>query len=77
MGHMLNNPAVLRQVGEMMRNPAMMQEMMRNYDRSLSNIEVWLLLAPHCLAPPLPLALAFASQSKVHPFFSLSSPTLL
>ena len=42
---MLNNPAVLRQMGEMMRNPAMMQEMMRSNDRALSNIEVWLLLA--------------------------------
>jgi ubiquilin len=34
-----NNPSVMRQVMEMARNPAMMQEMMRNYDRALSNLE--------------------------------------
>lgn len=34
-----NNPSMMRQVMEIARNPAMMQEMMRNYDRALSNLE--------------------------------------
>ncbi|OON15758.1 hypothetical protein X801_08435, partial [Opisthorchis viverrini] len=38
-GHMLNNPELLRQSMEIARNPAMMQEMVRNYDRALSNLE--------------------------------------
>jgi ubiquilin len=38
-GHMLNNPDVLRQTMEMVRNPAMMQEFMRNHDRAVSNLE--------------------------------------
>ncbi|OXB62506.1 hypothetical protein ASZ78_008144 [Callipepla squamata] len=38
-GHMLNNPDVMRQTIELARNPAMMQEMMRNQDRALSNLE--------------------------------------
>ncbi|KAF6778568.1 hypothetical protein AHF37_01839 [Paragonimus kellicotti] len=38
-GHMLNNPELLRQSMEIARNPAMMQEMARNYDRALSNLE--------------------------------------
>ncbi|XP_032831714.2 ubiquilin-1-like isoform X1 [Petromyzon marinus] len=37
--HMLNNPELLRQTMELARNPAMMQEMMRNQDRALSNLE--------------------------------------
>merc|ERR1719351_695829 len=37
--HMLNNPQVLRQTLEMVRNPAMLQELMRNQDRALSNLE--------------------------------------
>ncbi|CAH8653417.1 unnamed protein product [Dicrocoelium dendriticum] len=37
--HMLNNPELLRQSLEIARNPAMMQEMVRNYDRALSNLE--------------------------------------
>ena len=36
---MLNNPELLRQSMEIARNPAMMQEMIRNYDRALSNLE--------------------------------------
>ncbi|KAF8567117.1 hypothetical protein P879_08582 [Paragonimus westermani] len=36
---MLNNPELLRQSMEIARNPAMMQEMARNYDRALSNLE--------------------------------------
>ncbi|XP_055356324.1 ubiquilin-1-like [Paramacrobiotus metropolitanus] len=39
LGHALNNPDVIRQAMQVMRNPAMMQEMMRNYDRALSNLE--------------------------------------
>ncbi|NWS18370.1 UBQL1 protein, partial [Pachyramphus minor] len=38
-GHMLNNPDIMRQTLELARNPAMMQEMMRNQDRALSNLE--------------------------------------
>lgn len=38
-GHLLNNPDMMRQTMEMIRNPAMMDEMMRNQDRALSNLE--------------------------------------
>lgn len=38
-GHMLNNPQLMRQTLEMARNPAMLQELMRNQDRALSNLE--------------------------------------
>lgn len=38
-GHMLNNPELMRQAMEYTRNPAMLQEMMRNQDRALSNLE--------------------------------------
>lgn len=38
-GHLMNNPEMMRQTMEMIRNPAMMQEMMRNQDRALSNLE--------------------------------------
>lgn len=37
--HLLNNPDVLRQSLEMVRNPAALQEVMRNYDRALNNME--------------------------------------
>merc|ERR1719229_2021832 len=37
--HMLNNPEILRQTMELARNPAMMQELMRNQDRAMSNLE--------------------------------------
>lgn len=39
LSHMLNNPDLLRQTMEMMRNPAMLQELMRTQDRALSNLE--------------------------------------
>nr|CAH8867160.1 unnamed protein product [Trichobilharzia regenti] len=39
LGHMLNNPDLLRQSMEVARNPALMQEMVRNYDRAISNLE--------------------------------------
>ncbi|XP_053215050.1 ubiquilin-1-like [Panonychus citri] len=38
-GHMLNNPEVIRQAMETIRNPAAFQELMRTQDRALSNIE--------------------------------------
>merc|ERR1712213_86594 len=38
-GHMLNNPDILRQTMEIARNPAMLQELMRNQDRAMSNLE--------------------------------------
>ncbi|XP_051926573.1 ubiquilin-4 isoform X2 [Hippocampus zosterae] len=37
--HMLNSPELMRQTMELARNPALMQEMMRNQDRALSNLE--------------------------------------
>ncbi|KFQ20259.1 PREDICTED: ubiquilin-1-like, partial [Merops nubicus] len=37
--HMLNNPDIMRQTLELARNPAMLQEMMQNQDRALSNLE--------------------------------------
>lgn len=37
--HVLNNPDLLRQTMEMSRNPSMLQELMRNHDRALSNLE--------------------------------------
>src|SRR5690606_18407571 len=39
MRHVFNDPAFLRQTMNAMRNPEVMQEMMRNHDRQLSNIE--------------------------------------
>jgi len=37
--HLLNNPDLLRQTMEFARNPTALQEMMRNHDRALSNLE--------------------------------------
>ncbi|XP_018325597.1 ubiquilin-1 isoform X2 [Agrilus planipennis] len=37
--HMLNNPELLRQTMELARNPSMLQELMRNHDRAISNLE--------------------------------------
>ncbi|GAA0141762.1 scaffold/adaptor protein [Lithospermum erythrorhizon] len=39
LGHILNDPATLRQTMEAARNPELMREMMRNTDRAMSNIE--------------------------------------
>merc|ERR1711881_436095 len=36
---MLNNPELLRQAMQMARNPNAMQEMMRNHDRAMQNVE--------------------------------------
>lgn len=36
---MLNNPDLLRQTMELARNPSMLQELMRNHDRAISNLE--------------------------------------
>jgi len=38
-GHMLNNPEIMRQTMEFARNPSMFQEVMRNHDRAMSNLE--------------------------------------
>jgi ubiquilin len=38
-GHALSDPSTLRQMTAMMRNPAMMQEMVRHQDRAMMNIE--------------------------------------
>ncbi|CAF2140380.1 unnamed protein product [Rotaria magnacalcarata] len=37
--HLLNNPDLLRQTMEFARNPTALQELMRNHDRALSNLE--------------------------------------
>lgn len=37
--HMLNNPELMRHTMELARNPAMMQELMRQQDRVMSNLE--------------------------------------
>lgn len=37
--HLLSNPDVLRESLEMVRNPAALSEVMRNYDRALNNME--------------------------------------
>lgn len=37
--HVLNNPDLMRQTLELARNPAAFQEVMRNHDRALSNLE--------------------------------------
>jgi len=37
--HMLNNPEIMRQTMEFARNPSMFQEVMRNHDRAMSNLE--------------------------------------
>ncbi|TVU26308.1 hypothetical protein EJB05_28847 [Eragrostis curvula] len=39
LGHVLNDPSILRQTVEAARNPELMREMMRNTDRAMSNIE--------------------------------------
>ena len=39
LGHVLNDPSILRQTLEAARNPELMREMMRNTDRAMSNIE--------------------------------------
>ncbi|KAM7256106.1 hypothetical protein ACFE04_011847 [Oxalis oulophora] len=39
LGHVLNDPSLIRQTLETARNPELMREMMRNTDRAMSNIE--------------------------------------
>ncbi|GMI74423.1 hypothetical protein like AT2G17200 [Hibiscus trionum] len=39
LGHILNDPSILRQTLEAERNPELMREMLRNTDRAMSNIE--------------------------------------
>jgi hypothetical protein len=39
---MLNNPSLMRETMELARNPAALQELMRNHDRAISNLEVTL-----------------------------------
>ncbi|CAD44116.1 Ubiquilin [Caenorhabditis elegans] len=38
-GHILNDPNVMRQTMEMIRNPNMFQEMMRNHDQAIRNLQ--------------------------------------
>ena len=38
---MLNDPEIIRQTMEMVRNPTMFQEMMRNHDRAIRNLQVF------------------------------------
>lgn len=39
LNHVLNDPELMREAMQMIRNPNMMREMMRNTDRAMSNIE--------------------------------------
>uniref|UniRef100_A0A804LD15 Ubiquitin domain-containing protein DSK2b n=2 Tax=Zea mays TaxID=4577 RepID=A0A804LD15_MAIZE len=39
LAHVLNDPSIMRQTFEAVRNPELMREMMRNTDRAMSNIE--------------------------------------
>ncbi|CAD6201809.1 unnamed protein product [Miscanthus lutarioriparius] len=39
LAHVLNDPSIMRQTIEAVRNPELMREMMRNTDRAMSNIE--------------------------------------
>ncbi|CAO4361301.1 unnamed protein product [Caenorhabditis nigoni] len=38
-GHILNDPNIMRQTMEMIRNPNMFQEMMRNHDQAIRNLQ--------------------------------------
>ena len=38
--HMLQNPQLMRETMELARNPAALQELMRQRDRAISNLEV-------------------------------------
>ena len=40
LGHIINAPNMMRQTMEMMRNPNMMNEMMRNHDQAIRNLQV-------------------------------------
>lgn len=37
---MLNNPQLMRETMDLARNPSALNELMRNHDRALSNLEV-------------------------------------
>ncbi|KAF1768428.1 hypothetical protein GCK72_000240 [Caenorhabditis remanei] len=39
LGHIINDPNMMRQTMEMMRNPNMMNEMMRNHDQAIRNLQ--------------------------------------
>jgi ubiquilin len=39
LGHVLNDPDVIRQTMEMIRNPTMFNEMMRNHDQAIRNLQ--------------------------------------
>ena len=41
LGHILNDPEIIRQTMEMVRNPNMFQEMMRNHDQAIRNLQVF------------------------------------
>lgn len=38
-GHLLNDPEIIRQTIDMIRNPSMFQEMMRNHDQAIRNLQ--------------------------------------
>lgn len=42
LGHILNDPELIRQTMEMMRNPNMFQELMRNHDQAIRNLQVFI-----------------------------------
>lgn len=39
LGHILNNPQIMQQTMEMIRNPNMLNELMRNHDQAIRNIQ--------------------------------------
>lgn len=39
LGHMLNDPDVIRQAMDMVRNPTAFNEMMRNHDQAIRNLQ--------------------------------------
>jgi ubiquilin len=43
LGHILNDPRVMQQTMEMIRNPNMFNELMRNHDQAVRNLQVNLL----------------------------------
>lgn len=76
--HLLSNPDVLRESLEMVRNPAALQEVMRNYDRALNNMESmpggYNVLRRMYTEFQEPLLSAFQDQFNTNQFSSQSNP---
>lgn len=41
LGHILNDPRIIQQTLEMVQNPNMFNELMRNHDQAIRNIQVF------------------------------------